>query len=130
MIRAAGGIVWRETAEGPKVAVVHRARYDDWCLPKGKLKEKESWEEAALREVNEETGCEARIIGFAGRVSYEVRGKPKLVFFYTMEAIGECLFKESDEIKEVLWLFPEEALEKLDYEQEREMLSKSSSPAH
>ncbi len=130
MIRAAGGIVWRETPEGRKVAVVHRTRYDDWCLPKGKLKENESWEEAALREVNEETGCEARITGFAGRVSYEVRGKPKLVLFYTMEAIGECLFTESDEIKEVLWLLPEEALKKLHYAKERDVLSKFSSPAH
>ena len=122
MIRAAGGIVWRGTSEGRKVAVVHRSRYDDWCLPKGKLEEKESWEEAALREVKEETGCEARIIGVAGPVSYEVAGQPKLVLFFTMEAIGECLFKQSREVKEVVWLSAEEALKKLDYEGERAVL--------
>jgi 8-oxo-dGTP pyrophosphatase MutT (NUDIX family) len=122
MIHAAGGIVWRETSEGRKVAVVHRSRYDDWCLPKGKLEEKESWEEAALREVKEETGCEARISGFAGPVSYEAGGQPKLVLFFTMEAFGECLFKESKEVKEVLWLSAEEALKKLDYEGERAVL--------
>jgi 8-oxo-dGTP pyrophosphatase MutT (NUDIX family) len=122
MIRAAGGIVWRKTSEGRKVAVIHRSRYDDWCLPKGKLKENESWEQAALREVNEETGCDARITGFAGPVSYETGGKPKLVLFFVMQAMGECLFKESKEVKEVAWLSPDEALKKLDYEGERAVL--------
>jgi ADP-ribose pyrophosphatase YjhB (NUDIX family) len=122
MIHAAGGIVWRETSEGRKVAVVHRSRYDDWCLPKGKLEEKESWEEGALREVKEETGCEARIIGVAGPVSYEAGGQPKLVLFFTMDAIGECLFEQSREVKEVVWLSPEEALKKLDYEGEKAVL--------
>jgi len=95
VIRAAGGIVWKETPEGRKVAVVHRARYGDWCLPKGKLKENESWEEAALREVKEETGCDARITGVAGSVSYDVKGTPKTVRFFTMEMLpSACLCRQ------------------------------------
>jgi 8-oxo-(d)GTP phosphatase len=59
-VEAAGGVVVREVDGGVEVAVVHRSRYDDWSLPKGKLMEGESAEQAALREVEEETGfaCE------------------------------------------------------------------------
>ena len=52
LIEAAGGVVVRDG----QVALVHRPRYDDWTLPKGKLDPGESFEEAALREVEEETG--------------------------------------------------------------------------
>ena len=129
MIFAAGGIVWKETSEGRKIAVIHRSRYDDWSLPKGKLIEKESWEEAAIREVKEETGCDVRITGFAGRVSYQVKGTPKIVLYFTMEAVKESLFTDSSEVKEVLWLSPEEALGRLDYEGERALLSGATAPA-
>ncbi|HVN23529.1 MAG TPA: NUDIX hydrolase [Syntrophorhabdales bacterium] len=128
MIYAAGGIVWKDTPEGRKLAVIHRSRYDDWSLPKGKLKGDETWEEAAVREVKEETGCEVRITGFAGSTSYQAKGKPKLVLYFAMEAVNECLFTDTSEVKEVLWLSPEEALDKLDYEVERDLLSKSFAP--
>ena len=49
---SAGGIVWREGANGRLLAVVHRPRYDDWSLPKGTLDEGETWQEAAVREVH------------------------------------------------------------------------------
>ena len=58
MIRAAGGVV----ARGGEVLVVHRARYDDWTLPKGKLEGDETWEAAALREVREETGFDCALV--------------------------------------------------------------------
>lgn len=48
LIHAAGRLVWRESARGPEVLVIHRQRYDDWSLPKGKLKTGERWEEAAF----------------------------------------------------------------------------------
>ena len=128
MIFAAGGIVWKETLEGRKVALVHRSRYDDWSLPKGKLKENESWEEAAIREVKEETGCDVRIIGFAGSTSYQAKGIPKIVLFFVMEAVRESALTDFSEVKEVLWLSPEEALKKLDYEAERALLSTASAP--
>ena len=129
MIFAAGGLVWKETVEGRKIAVIHRSRYDDWSLPKGKLIDKESWEEAAVREVKEETGCDVRIMGFAGPVSYQVKGTPKIVLYFTMEAVKESAFTDSSEVKEVLWLSPEEALGRLDYEGERTLLSRATAPA-
>ena len=59
-VRAAGGVVARASGDGVEVVLVHRPRYDDWSLPKGKLEPGESWEDGALREVEEETGlrCE------------------------------------------------------------------------
>jgi 8-oxo-dGTP diphosphatase len=56
-VKAAGGVVWRAGAGGaPEFVAVHRPRYDDWSLPKGKLDPGETWEQAALREVEEEVG--------------------------------------------------------------------------
>ncbi len=129
MIFAAGGIVWKQTPEGCKIAVIHRSRYDDWSLPKGKLIKEESWEDAAIREVKEETGCDVRITGFAGPVTYQVKGASKIVLFFTMKAVRESLLTDSSEVKEVLWLSPEEALGRLDYEGERALLSKPFAPA-
>ncbi len=129
MIFAAGGIVWKETPEGRKLAVIHRRRYDDWSLPKGKLVEGESWEEAAVREVKEETGCDARITGVAGSITYQVKGTSKIVLFFTMEAAGQSLFTDTSEVMEVLWLSPEEALRRLDYAGERELLIRALAPA-
>ncbi len=128
MIFAAGGIVWKETPEGRRVAVIHRSRYGDWSLPKGKLIGNESWEEAAIREVKEETGCDVRITGYAGSASYVSKGNPKIVLFFTMEVVSESALTDFSEVQEVLWLSPEEALKKLDYERDRELLSKISVP--
>ena len=60
-VAAAGGVVVREAGEGQEVALVHRPRYDDWSLPKGKLEQGESFEDAALREIEEETGLSCRL---------------------------------------------------------------------
>ena len=69
-IHAAGGVLQRTSVSGPEVLLIHRPRYDDWSLPKGKLKTWESWEAAALREVLEETGYRSTITNFrwAGHV--------------------------------------------------------------
>jgi 8-oxo-(d)GTP phosphatase len=128
VIFAAGGLVWKDTPEGRKIAVIHRSRYDDWSFPKGKLMDRESWEEAAIREVKEEAGCDVRIMGFAGPVTYQVKGTAKIVLFFTMETVRECSFTDSSEVKEVLWLSPEEALGRLDYEGERALLTRASVP--
>ena len=76
-IEAAGGVVIRDG----KVAVVHRDRYDDWSLPKGKLDKGESFEQAALREVLEETGLQVELGEELEPVSYvDQKGRPKVVW--------------------------------------------------
>ena len=60
-VRAAGGVVWRRVPAGIEVVLVHRPAYDDWALPKGKVEQRETDEEAALREVREETGLSCRL---------------------------------------------------------------------
>jgi 8-oxo-dGTP diphosphatase len=115
-VRAAGGVVVRDG----RVAVVHRPKYDDWSLPKGKLDEGESFEDAALREVEEETGLRCRLVRELPAVEYEVRGRPKLVRYWAMEVEDETPFVPNDEVDEVRWIEPAEALALLSYDRDRE----------
>jgi 8-oxo-dGTP pyrophosphatase MutT (NUDIX family) len=118
-IKAAGGLVWREIDGQPRLAVVHRASYDDWSLPKGKLKPGEDFTAAALREVQEETGCTVRLGQQAGIVRYRVNGMSKEVRFWHMFVEGECQFTPSSEVDRLEWLSVEEALNRLDYPGEK-----------
>ncbi len=122
VIRAAGGIVWWRDSELWRVAVIHRPKHQDWSLPKGKLDMWESWEEAAIREVREETGCEIRLGAFAGLTSYLAQGRPKVVLFWNMERIGDCHFEPDGEVDRVEWLAYGEAIERLDHPSEKELL--------
>jgi 8-oxo-dGTP diphosphatase len=115
-VQAAGGVVLRDG----RVAVVHRPKYDDWSLPKGKLDPGESFEDAALREVEEETGLRCRLVRELPAVEYEVRGRPKLVRYWAMEIEDETPFVPGDEVDEVRWLEPAEALALLSYDRDRE----------
>lgn len=128
MIHAAGGILWRRGAEGPVVAVVHRPSHSDWGLPKGKLDAGERWQDAALREVREETGYQAKLGEFAGVVAYQVQGTPKIVLFWNMSAHGDPSFEPGEEVDAVEWLAPEEAARRLDHPDERELLRSQSPP--
>ncbi|MBA2629472.1 MAG: NUDIX hydrolase [Thermoleophilaceae bacterium] len=117
-VRAAGGVVLRDGL----VLVVHRPDYDDWTLPKGKLDEGESWEQAALREVEEETGVRCRLGGPLPDVEYEVRGRPKRVRYWVMEVEEDLGFAPNDEVDEVRWAPVEEAARLLSYERDIEVL--------
>ncbi len=125
LIRAAGGVVWR-SADKRETAVIRRSLYrpDECCLPKGKLDAGETWQAAALREVLEETGCEAAISGFADAVDYLADNTPKIVIFFEMTAVREGEFQQSGEVCAVEWLSPEAALERLTYASERNVLKK------
>jgi 8-oxo-dGTP pyrophosphatase MutT (NUDIX family) len=121
-IHAAGGILWKQTANGSRIALVHRPRYNDWTLPKGKLKPGEEWLAAALREVEEETGCIAEPVSFAGTIWYTIRNRPKEVRYWQMKLIKEGEFLPNDEIDRISWLSVERAIELLNYEREKDLL--------
>jgi len=123
--RAAGGILRRSENE-LRIAVVHRKRHHgDWTLPKGHLDQDESWEQAALREVLEETGCEGRILKVAEPIAYLVKDIPKVVLFFHMEFLSQRPLTDEDEVKEVVWLTPHEALERLTYPRERDLVARA-----
>jgi 8-oxo-dGTP diphosphatase len=109
VIQAAGGVVWRRGPAGPEVAVVHRPRYDDWSLPKGKLEPGELHLPAAMREVREETGVVGAARASLGTTAYDAGGRPKQVRWWSIRAdSGE--FAANDEVGELRWVPPAEAL--------------------
>src|SRR5262249_4365987 len=119
----AGGLLWRDISRSSQIALVHRYRYDDWTLPKGKLKENEAWSEGALREVKEETGYDARLIGFAGAIAYTTDKGLKIVRFWNMVAYGEPKATiDNMEVAEVQWLPIEAARSRVQYPLERALL--------
>ena len=87
-VRAAGGVVWRRLPSGAEVLLVHRPLYDDWALPKGKVKVLETDEEGALREVKEETGLSCRLGPELPSTTYPVEdGRLKSVRYWAMTAV-------------------------------------------
>ena len=98
-----------------RIAAVHRPRYDDWSLPKGKLDPGESWEQAALREIEEETGLRCELGDELPATSYvDAKGRPKRVRYWRMQPLGGR-FVPHDEVDEIAWLPPAEAAERLSY---------------
>jgi len=118
-VRAAGGVVMRDGL----VAVVHRPRYDDWSLPKGKLDEGETFEEAALREVWEETGLRCALGPELPSVHYEVRGRPKVVRYWSMSVEDDPGFSPNDEVDELRWRSPPDAVSLLTYDRDKGVVS-------
>jgi 8-oxo-(d)GTP phosphatase len=122
VIRAAGGIVTLRDGEEPRFALVHRPKYDDWTFPKGKLHEGEDEEQAALREVEEETGLRCRLGDQVDAVTYTDRlGRPKVVRYWTMTRDGG-MFRPNDEVDELRWVGPEDAMALLTYPHDRDLL--------
>jgi 8-oxo-dGTP diphosphatase len=117
-VNAAGGVVVRDG----KVLVVHRPRYDDWTLPKGKLDPGEAFEDAALREVEEETGQRCTLGRELPSTRYEVGGRPKLVRYWLMTPKGDTAFEPNDETDDVRWVTPEEALALLTHDRDRDVV--------
>jgi 8-oxo-dGTP diphosphatase len=118
-VKAAGGVVLRDG----RIAVVHRPRYDDWSLPKGKLDPGESWEECALREVREETGLHCTLAAELSHTSYTDRkGRAKVVRYWRMTITGTDPFTPDDEVDELRWVEPGEARTLLTYPHDAELI--------
>jgi 8-oxo-dGTP diphosphatase len=118
-VKAAGGVVVRDG----RIAVVHRPRYDDWSLPKGKLDPGESWEECALREVREETGLQCTLAAELSSTGYTDRkGRAKVVRYWRMEVAGGDPFAPDEEVDELRWLTPAEARGLLTYPHDRDLI--------
>ncbi|SES35451.1 8-oxo-dGTP diphosphatase [Lentzea albida] len=121
MIKAAGAVLWRDAGGNVEVAVVHRQRYDDWSLPKGKLDQGETIPACAVREIEEETGFSCVLGRHLSQVSYSVKGVPKTVDYYAAEAVSGS-FAANEEVDELRWLPVTEASALLTYAPDREVL--------
>ena len=118
-VRAAGGVVWRVGDGGaPEVLLVHRPKYDDWTIPKGKAERGESDEACALREVEEETGLRCELGAYAGDTEYVDReGRRKIVRYWEMRPLGGA-FTPRREVDDVRWLSVADAVRLLAYERD------------
>ncbi len=120
-IRAAGGVVVDDRG---RVAVVHRPRHADWSLPKGKLDPGETWEAAALREIEEECGLRCELVHALPPTRYRTAGGTKEVRWWRMRVL-ENLGSEhtDDEVDELRWATAEEARELLSYAPDRALVA-------
>jgi 8-oxo-dGTP pyrophosphatase MutT (NUDIX family) len=122
-VRAAGGVVWRHEGDQMLVAIVHRPRYGDWSLPKGKLDPGESWEEAALREVEEEVGLVCELDQELPTVFYtDHKGRSKAVRWWAMEIVEDNGFEPDEEVDELRWVSLADAAQMLTYPTDRSTL--------
>ena len=123
VVRAAGGLIMRRQAGQLEIAVVHRPVHQDWSYPKGKLEEGETFEDAAQREVLEETGLVCRLLRFVGHTEYiDRKGRPKVVAYWVMSADAGT-FVPNEEVDELRWVDVVTAGQLLSYERDRELLA-------
>ncbi|MGY1812112.1 NUDIX hydrolase [Blastococcus sp. SYSU D00820] len=124
VVRAAGGAVWRAAGGGRiETAVVHRPRYDDWSLPKGKLDAGESLLECAVREVAEETGLSVVVGRRSLRTEYAVDAGLKRVDYWLMRCVGSTAFEADDEVDELRWLPVADAAALVTHDHDRAVLA-------
>jgi 8-oxo-dGTP diphosphatase len=123
---AAGAVVWRKEADGSTlVALVHRPRYDDWSLPKGKIEPGETLISCAYREVMEETNLPVNLGPYIGSTEYFVADGLKQVHYWCAKVEEDKYsFMANDEVDQMIWLSPAEAIDKATRESDREILAK------
>jgi 8-oxo-dGTP pyrophosphatase MutT (NUDIX family) len=135
-VRAAGGIVHVRGDDGELlVLLVHRPRYDDWTLPKGKADPGERDEDTARREVEEETGLRCVLGERAGQTRYrDSKGRDKIVRYWLMEpesgsSAAADAFVPNDEVDQIRWCSVAEATKQLSYAHDRKLLQRVNVPA-
>jgi 8-oxo-(d)GTP phosphatase len=127
-VRAAGGVVWRvDGAAAVEIVLVHRPRYNDWSLPKGKLRRHEHPLVGACREVVEETGVHPRAVARLPTVDYLVRVDgavvDKVVDYWAMAAVSIGPSPHGVEVDAVSWLPVDAALEQLSYDHDARVVA-------
>ena len=130
VVRAAGGLVWRRNGFGDvELVLVHRPEYDDWSFPKGKLHAGETEADAALREVEEETGLRCRLGPEQGTTSYrDRRNRRKVVRYWQMTPVdGEAA--PANEVDDVRWVGLDAAARLLSYDRDRRLLAGFQPPS-
>lgn len=125
-IFAAGAVIWRWVHDAPgeiEVALIHRPKYDDWSFPKGKLDPGETFVQAAVREVGEETGFDIRLGRYLKADTYPIPGHRKLkrVEYWAAEVVGGS-FTPNNEVDQLVWLPAEDAADQLSYPMDRKIL--------
>ena len=126
MIRAAGALLWRDNSDlSIEVALIHRPRYDDWSLPKGKLEMGETALQCAYREVHEETGIRATFTRQLGTVEYEESGQEKRVKYWAAHcALNNSEFVPNEEVDQMRWLTPSQALDQATHDSDKSIIEK------
>ncbi|MEP6461931.1 MAG: NUDIX hydrolase [Frankiaceae bacterium] len=114
LIEAAGAVLWRPAQRGVEIALIHRPRYDDWSLPKGKLLPGEHPFAGALREVTEETGSTGSLGRNLGEIRYRINGDPKRVRYWSLQH-SDGTFAPGDEVDVLTWLPPRAARKQLTF---------------
>ena len=108
---------------GGTVCIIHRPDYEDWSLPKGKLDGRETHQQAAVREVHEETGLRCTLGAELSSQEYTDRqGRPKTVRWWAMSVVTDDGFRPLHEVDERRWVTPEQAERMLVYEHDRELV--------
>jgi 8-oxo-(d)GTP phosphatase len=123
LIRAAGAVAWRPGPEGAEILLVHRVKYDDWSLPKGKVEPGEPLPVTACREVAEESGSVITLGQRLAPVRYKVNGNPKQVDWWAarVTSVDDCAVP-NHEVDQVIWLPLVQALKRVSYKQDVSVL--------
>lgn len=126
LIAAAGTVVLRPVPDGePEVLLVHRPRYNDWSLPKGKINPDEYLAGCAVRETREEAAVDVQLGLPLDRISYPIVNGTKAVTYWRARLVREGIHKPNDEVDEVLWLPASEAIEQVTYDDERPLIAQA-----
>jgi 8-oxo-dGTP diphosphatase len=123
-ILAGGAVLWRSVGEGVEIALIHRSRYDDWSLPKGKLDAGESLAAAAVREVREETGVSARLGPWLRDVRYAVADGYKAVTYWSAQVCSATPFTPNDEVDALRWVALDKASAMLSYAHDADVVAR------
>jgi 8-oxo-dGTP diphosphatase len=123
VIQGAGVVLWRLNKKTTEIALVHRPKYDDWSLPKGKVESGEIHLSCAAREAGEETGFEVVLGPEIGTAKYLAEGTPKEVRYWSAQAIGESHEpRDKHEVDQVIWLSVSDAKKKVSVDDDREII--------